>query len=258
MTATTMLAVGSDLIWVEDTGGDGPPVVLLHPGIHDSTVWDPVLPLLTGHRLVRYDARDFGRSSPSSEPFTAQDDLLAVLDHCGLDSAHLVGNSMGGGTVLAAVTQAPARVRSVTLLAPAIAGYDWPDDAPELEAAYAAAASSGDPEQVAAVSARIWCAAGVDDALATQLLAAARADATHDEHEGDGPEVWSGVGAIAVPATVVVGERDVASVVTAAGDLAAAVPGAELVRLPDADHLPGLREPQAVADAVRRTVARAG
>ncbi|GGF55867.1 alpha/beta hydrolase [Marmoricola endophyticus] len=248
---------GTDRLWVEDTG-EGPPVVLIHPGIHDSTVWDTVVPLLEDLRSIRYDARDFGRSSASTQPFRAVDDLLAVLDARGLEAAHLVGNSMGGASALSAALEAPSRVLSLTVMCTAIAGYPWPDDDPDLENAWAEASASGDPQQVAEVSARIWCAAGTDAALEAQLLAAATADANHDAHEQDGPEHWSRVGEIAVPAAVVVGERDVASMVTANTDLAAAIAGAELVRLSEADHLPSLRDPRAVAEVVRRTVARAG
>jgi pimeloyl-ACP methyl ester carboxylesterase len=45
---------GADTLWVEDSGGAGPPLLLLHPGITDSTVWVRLLPLLGGHRVVRY------------------------------------------------------------------------------------------------------------------------------------------------------------------------------------------------------------
>jgi 3-oxoadipate enol-lactonase len=31
-------------VWAEDTGGEGRPLVLLHPGVGDSRIWDPVLP----------------------------------------------------------------------------------------------------------------------------------------------------------------------------------------------------------------------
>jgi len=61
-----------------------------------------------------------------------------------------------------------------------------------------------------------------------------------------------------VPTAVVIGDLDLPSMVTGSLDLAGRIPGAELVRLPGVDHLPSLREPQAVADVVRRTVARAG
>ena len=254
----TMLPVGSDQIWVDDSESDGPPVLLVHPGIHDSTVWDPVLPLLDDHRLIRYDARDFGRSSASSEEFLPLADLLAVLDHVGLERVHLVGNSMGGQTALAVAVEQPERVLSLTLLAPGIKGYDFPDDDPEIEREWAEVAESGDQDRLVDLLGRIWCAAGVTEAIHAQLVATVGAEERNDAHALDNPEQWSRAGHLDVPAAVVIGDIDLASFVTGSVDLAGRIPGAELVRLPGVDHLPSLREPQAVADVVRRTVARAG
>ncbi len=62
--AETMIAVDGDKVWADDNGGGGPPMVLLHPGIGDSLIWEPMLPALTpSWRVIRYDARGFGRSA---------------------------------------------------------------------------------------------------------------------------------------------------------------------------------------------------
>jgi pimeloyl-ACP methyl ester carboxylesterase len=54
----TTVSVSNGELWADDSGGDGLPLVLLHPGIADSSVWDPVLPALTArHRVIRYDCR---------------------------------------------------------------------------------------------------------------------------------------------------------------------------------------------------------
>jgi len=63
-----MVRVGVDELWADDTGGPGPPVVLLHPGIADSTIWDGVLPALAAqYRVIRYDVRGYGRSPPGDD-----------------------------------------------------------------------------------------------------------------------------------------------------------------------------------------------
>lgn len=253
----TMLAVGADRLWLEDLGGGGTPVVLLHPGIHDSTVWDPVLPLLDGTRLVRFDRRAFGRSAPATERYRTLDDLVAVLDHCGIDRAHLVGNSMGGETSLALALEQPERVASLTLLAPGVTGHPWPEEI-ALEAEYAALAASGDHAGLVDFAARLWCAVGVDDALRAQLVSAEAAEANLERYTVPNPEQWSRAQQVTQPTTVVVGGRDYPAATAACVALAGRILTAELVRLPECDHLPSLRDPQAVADAVRRTVARAG
>jgi 3-oxoadipate enol-lactonase len=249
----TMLDVGRDRLWLEDTGGTGAPVVLLHPGIFDSTVWDPVLPLLEGLRVVRFDRRDFGRSGPATESFRSMDDLVRVLDRVGLDAAHLVGNSMGGEAALAMAVEHPERVLSLTLLAPGIGGYPWPDQ-PELQAEFEALARAGDHEGLIDFAGRLWCAAGVDEDIRAQLEAADRVEANQDAMAEDNPEQWSRVAAIGVPVTVVVGELDDPASTGAGVALADRVPGARLVRIAEADHLPSLRAPDRVAREIRATV----
>ncbi|MDQ6642056.1 MAG: alpha/beta hydrolase [Actinomycetota bacterium] len=252
----TLIDAGNDQLWMEDLGGDGPPVVLLHPGIHDSTVWDPVLPLLDGLRIVRFDRRDFGRSHPATSSYRTMDDLVAVLDHLGLGSAHLVGNSMGGETSLALALEQPERVASLTLLAPGITGYPWPDES-ELEAEYDWLLAAGDHAGLVDFAARLWCAAGVDDALRGQLVAAEGAEENMNRYAERNPEQWSRVHTIGRPTTVVIGELDYRAATAAAVELAGRILTADLVRLPESDHLPSLRAPQRVAEVIRTTVARA-
>ncbi|MEV4192975.1 alpha/beta fold hydrolase [Streptomyces toxytricini] len=76
-----MLPVQDGEVWAEDSGGAGRgglPLVLLHPGVGDSAVWDPVLPLLfSGYRvegIVRLGLRIWGRAgggTPESDPVAA-------------------------------------------------------------------------------------------------------------------------------------------------------------------------------------------
>ena len=69
----TMVGVaGRDTVWADDSSGDGPPLVLLHPGVGDSRIWEPLMPALTGtHRVIRYDARGYGRSPAPTAPTPA-------------------------------------------------------------------------------------------------------------------------------------------------------------------------------------------
>jgi len=49
-----MIAVDGSEVWADDSGGDGPPLVLLHPGVGGSRIWEPVLPALTAsYRVIR-------------------------------------------------------------------------------------------------------------------------------------------------------------------------------------------------------------
>ena len=78
----------------------------------------------SGHRVIAYDARGHGRSSPAPAPeaYTYADlgeDLLAVLDDRGIDRAVLAGASMGAHTLLWVALHAPERVAGLVVITPA-------------------------------------------------------------------------------------------------------------------------------------------
>jgi non-heme chloroperoxidase len=97
---------GSVNLHVEDSGGDGRPVVLVHGWPLSGASWSGQVPALTdaGYRVVTYDRRGFGQSDKPGEASgydydTLTGDLAAVLIGLDLDDVTLVGFSMGGGEV---------------------------------------------------------------------------------------------------------------------------------------------------------------
>ncbi|MFT3820340.1 MAG: alpha/beta hydrolase [Rubrivivax sp.] len=108
---------------VEDSGGSGRPVVLIHGWPLSAAAWQPQLAALAkaGHRVVAYDRRGFGRSDKPDGDYgydTLADDLRRVLDQCGLQDVTLVGFSMGGGEVARYVARhGEARLRGVVFAA---------------------------------------------------------------------------------------------------------------------------------------------
>lgn len=89
---------------VDDYGGSGRPVVLIHGWPLSSESWSAQVPALTaaGYRVVTYDRRGFGRSDKPTTGYgydSLTDDLHAVLVARDLEDATLVGFSMGGGEV---------------------------------------------------------------------------------------------------------------------------------------------------------------
>jgi pimeloyl-ACP methyl ester carboxylesterase len=116
--------------------GEGDPLLLVAGLGQDLTAWpDPLVDGLVdrGFRVVRHDNRDAGRSSriaapppatwrqllgrPRPEAYTLQDmadDAVTLLDHLGIDRAHLVGMSMGGMIAQTIASSRPDRVRTLT------------------------------------------------------------------------------------------------------------------------------------------------
>jgi len=109
-----------------DESGDGVPVVLLHglTATRRYVVMGSRALERSGHRVIAYDARGHGRSSPapSRDAYTYDDlgrDLIAVLDQRGVDRAVLAGASMGAHTLLWLALQAPERVAGLVVITPA-------------------------------------------------------------------------------------------------------------------------------------------
>jgi pimeloyl-ACP methyl ester carboxylesterase len=88
-----------------------------------------------GRYVIRYDHRDTGGSTtyPPGRPGYTGDDLVAdalgILDGLGVERAHLVGLSMGGGIVQRIAVDHPERVLSVTLMSTSPAGSGGPESA---------------------------------------------------------------------------------------------------------------------------------
>lgn len=120
---TAAVAADSVRLHVDDSGGDGRPVVLIHGWPLSAQAWAPQVPALqaAGYRVVAYDRRGFGRSDKPASGYdydTLADDLQRVMDQCGLDDATLVGFSMGGGEVARYIARhGESRLHSVVFAA---------------------------------------------------------------------------------------------------------------------------------------------
>jgi pimeloyl-ACP methyl ester carboxylesterase len=107
-------------IFYRDSGGSGVPVILLHAATGSSRVWDYQIPVFAaaGYRVIAFDRRGWGRTaitSTESQPGTAADDLLGLLDQLGLDRVHVVGTAAGGFAALDFAVSYPQRVRSLVI-----------------------------------------------------------------------------------------------------------------------------------------------
>jgi pimeloyl-ACP methyl ester carboxylesterase len=245
-----MIPVDGGTVWADDSGGDRPPLVLLHPGVGDSRIWDPVLPRLGGrYRVIRYDARGYGRSPQPTGGYSRLDDLVAVLDHVGLARAPLVGCSMGGGAAISLALADPGRVSALVLLCPGVSGYDWPEE-PELDAEYEALSAAEDLDGLVALGLREWAAAGAEPGVVAQLRSAVPGWLGEDRYARLDPPAFDRLGELDVPSVLLLGDRDRPALIACDEQIAARIPGCRLVRVPGVDHLPPLRVPDLVADLI--------
>lgn len=95
------------------------PIIFIHGFPFDRSMWDEQARLLEkDHFVVTFDIRGHGESDEGSGQYLVEffvDDLIALMDHLGLDRACLCGLSMGGYTALRAVEREPSRFSGLIL-----------------------------------------------------------------------------------------------------------------------------------------------
>lgn len=256
-----------------EVAGTGPAVVFLHPGLWDRRAWDEQFDAFAGtYRVVRYDARGYGRSS-RPEPGVAYshvEDLAAVMDAAAVDRAALVGCSMGGGTALNFALTYPDRVSALVLVASGFDGFEgtpeeeerWTADWSGLEEEIANAIEAGELERAQDLRLRLWVPLGTDDPRGRRIREIAFDNLhviTMDESGAQGiePRAVERLEEVSAPTLVLPADHDPPWEPRMAEVLASRIPDARLVRIPDVDHVVNMRKPEAFNRAVLDFLAEA-
>ncbi|WP_336359937.1 alpha/beta fold hydrolase [Haladaptatus sp. ZSTT2] len=246
------------------TAGSGTPLVFVHAGVADSRLWNEQLDTFAAdYRTIAYDLRGFGRSKLPPAPYAHYRDLAAVLDALDVESAHLVGASMGGAAALDFTLDQPHRVRSLTLVAPGLSGYEVHD--PDLRARWdevEAAFEAGDFERTATIESEMWLAGpsrsldAVDEAsreLVRKMLLQSYELATDDASESEGePPAIGRLGDVSVPVLLISGALDAPVMADIASVLEAGLADVQVEVIEGTAHLPSL-EKSGEFDAVLRS-----
>jgi pimeloyl-ACP methyl ester carboxylesterase len=242
-----------------DAAGEGPAVVLLHPGLWDRRTWDDQFGIFARtYRVVRLDARGYGRSSrpEPGRPYSRVEDLVAVMDATGVERAALVGCSMGGGTAIDFALAHPERVEALVFAAPGLAGFEgtpdeeaaWQDEWGELDRAIDEAIAAGELERAQDLRLRIWAPLGTEDDVGRRIREIAF-DNLHEitmDESGDTrlvPPAIDRLEDIEAPTLVLPADHDPPWHLRICEVLAARIPHARLVEIPDTDHVVNMRKP---------------
>ena len=277
-------------ITYEDKGPRDAPVILLVMGLGGQlTLWpDEFVDALNAHgfRTIRYDNRDVGLSTrfetagvpnlkwmfvkaalrlPVRPAYTLADmaaDGIALLDHLGIDRAHIVGASMGGMIAQHIAARYPERTQSLTSVMSTTGNSKLPRANKEAMAVLANRPMSGDPEDMIAYSVRAARVIGSPGYPATEerLQRRVRSDFERGWYPQGVARQMAAIVAdgdrramlktITAPTLVIHGEADPLVPLAGGKDTAASIPGARLLTIPGMGHDLPLALVDTLADAV--------
>jgi pimeloyl-ACP methyl ester carboxylesterase len=270
--AATVRAGGLETFYLE--AGEGPPVLLLHGlGATSASLLPTLWDLARDHRVIAPDFPGFGASDKPIRPYHAA--FFArfardFLDALGIDRAHVIGNSMGGRAAIELALRFPERVDRLVLLAPSPAWKRFRAAVPVVRVLYPELAVLPlriPRSQVKAGIARMlskperlpkaWYDAAVDEFLRVfsmpqgrvAFFSAARQIYLESPHGVRG--FWDRLPRLAAPTLFVWGDRDALVPHRFAKHVAAAVPGARSIVLPDCGHIPQFELPERTHALIR-------
>lgn len=261
---------GAELYYETDGHSSAPALLLIHAGVANLRMWDPLVATLADrHYVVRYDTRGFGQTSADDVPFSDRDDAYHLLAHLGVPSATLIGCSRGGGIAIDIALESPERVSGLVTIGSGPSGF--PDtELTDAEDAFVdpidEAFAAGDWPRVNRMLVQLWSIGverdekSLDPAFVRTAYELNRPNLAHAGHKRVStpldPPAFDRVCDIDVPTLFTVGEFDLSEALTQQAYLVDAVPGAEGYIFSETAHLPSVEHPDEFLDVLTDWLAR--
>ncbi|MBN2644884.1 MAG: alpha/beta fold hydrolase [Desulfuromonadaceae bacterium] len=247
--------INGTTLYYEDCGCPaGTPVVFVHGFPFSSVMWtDQLKAAGDRYRTIAYDLRGLGRSEVGDGQYTLEghvDDLLALLDHLGVEQAIIVGFSMGGYITLRALERNPERFVAAALCD---TRCEADDNGGKIKRANAAAmvkkegaGAFADAFIPAVFSPAALAEAGAAVDLVREMIAATDpvAIAGNLIAMAARTDTCASLADIAMPILLIVGEEDAITPPQSALLMCERIKGSELQCIPAAGHMSNLENPQ--------------
>jgi 3-oxoadipate enol-lactonase len=250
-------------VGVTDSGGDGPVVVFSHGLLMNHTMFAAqVEALRDGYRVVTWDQRGHGEAEHEGtwSYWDSAEDLLALLDHLGVQRAVLAGMSQGGFLSMRAALLSPERVRALVLI-DTQAGAEDPAVVPLYEGMAASWAADGPSPDILDYTVVAILGSGADEqAWREHWRSLPRHRSLQIMHPlATRDDLTDRIAEITCPVLVIHGDADASIAVEKGQALVDGMPGAEaLVLVPGAGHSANLTHPESVNPALRAFLDRLG
>jgi pimeloyl-ACP methyl ester carboxylesterase len=233
-------------------------------------MWDKqVEAFAPSYQVICYDVRGWGKSVSPPGTYSHYDDLYGLLKYLDIEQATILGISHGGKIAIDFTLVYPQMVKALVLVAPALGGYEFTDQASnQKDAAIEKAYERGDIALAIELEAQLWVDGPqrTPDQVSPEVRARAleMIDYTYHLPEDEGtpqsldPPAISRLAKIKVPVQIIIGDYDVPDMLAVADLLATNVSGAEKVVMHEVAHLPCMEKPAEFNRLVLDFVVKAG
>lgn len=238
-----------------EVAGSGNTVLFIHAGVADCNMWNEQFNFFSQfYRVIRYDARGFGKSRTETTEFSNRQDILDLFNHLQVDKACIIGISRGGQIAIDFTLEYPERVVALIAVAPGISGFEYqPEESDESRHEFELFTRMDELwenkafDELADLQVHVWAdgpsqpvgraSAEVRDYMRKTI----RANLTRQDGVATplplNPLATSRLGEIKVPALVLIGEYDTSNALAIADKIEREVPNARKVDFPGAAHM---------------------
>lgn len=257
----TMQATGNDIninlngvtICYDDFGKGIIPIIFIHGFPFDKSSWQPQMELLKNtHRVIAYDIRGFGKSTPGKEKQSIDlfaDDLVKFMDGLEINKAIVCGLSMGGYILLNAVNRYPGKFKAI-ILCDTQCIADTPEVKDKRNQTISHIMASGLKDFTEGFAKNIFCPESLDtkkelvEKIKNIILSTSPVTITGTLSAlAQRWEMCSSLHEISVPALILCGKEDTVTPLAQSEFLLQNIPNATLHSISKAGHMSNLEQP---------------
>lgn len=250
-----------------EVAGEGETLVMSHAGFVDSGMWDSQWEALSQHyRVIRFDMRGFGKSSPVTTPISRREDLYALLTHLHIERPALMGCSLSGEVILDFALEHPEMVSKLIVVSAVPGGFEMQGEPPAEMLEMFDAFENGDMERASELQIRLWVDGSSRQPEQINPLVRQRAaemnripvqNATWAIADAQplnplNPSAATRLNEIQVPTLIIAGALDHPEILRAADVMTNSIEDAQKVIIADSAHVPNMEKPAEFNEAVLR------
>ena len=244
-----------------EVSGSGKPVLLIHAGVADCSMWEAQLAEFGAqYKVIRYDTRGNGRTRTENTQFSNRQDILDLFNHLGVEKAAIIGISRGGQIAIDFTIEHPEFVSALVVIAPGISGYEYQaGDDPQAKQEYELYNRMDELwekkawEELADLQVRVWAdgPAQPEGRADKKLRSYMREKILADLHRRDGkatpiplsPPAINRLGEINQPTLTLIGEYDSCAAQAVVDELECRLPNNRKVGIPGTAHMIPMEKP---------------